>query len=165
MDQVGTRAANGNGEFDWTVAGVPPGTYYVGGYLYSDGKPYYSHLTQPITIQAAPSSDLQPDRPDVRHLHRRPDGPDPVDGRQRRPPAAWSPSASTPTPAGTATRPWIKFGQAAANGNGEFDWTVAGVPAGTYYVGGYLYSGGKPYYSHLTQSITIQAAAAADLQL
>ena len=54
---------------------------------------------------------------------------------------------------------WIKFGQAAANGNGELRLGhVAGVPPGTYYIGGYLYSGGKPYYSHLTQSITIQAA-------
>ncbi len=53
---------------------------------------------------------------------------------------------------------WIKWNQAAANGNGEFDWTVAGVPAGTYYVAGYLYSNGMPTYSHLTQPINVTAA-------
>ena len=52
---------------------------------------------------------------------------------------------------------WIKFGQAGANGNGSYSWDTTGVAPGTYYIGGYLYSGGKPYYSHLTQSITIQA--------
>ena len=52
---------------------------------------------------------------------------------------------------------------AAANGNGSYNWNTTGVAPGTYYIGGYLYSGGKPYYSHLTQSITIQAAAARQL--
>ena len=60
---------------------------------------------------------------------------------------------------------WIKFGQAAANGNGTYSWDTTGMAPGTYYIGGYLYSGGKPTYSHLTQSITIQAAAPADLHL
>ena len=33
--------------------GVPAGKYYVGGYIWSNGKPTFSHLTQPITIAAA----------------------------------------------------------------------------------------------------------------
>ena len=32
---------------------MAPGTYYIGGYLYSGGKPTYSHLTQSINIAAA----------------------------------------------------------------------------------------------------------------
>ena len=67
----------------------------------------------------------------------------------------------TDTAWGNGNETWIKFGQAAANGNGSYNWDTTGVAPGTYYIGGYLYSGGKPYYSHLTQSITIQAAAPA----
>ena len=62
---------------------MPPGTYYIGGYLYSGGKPTYSHLTQSITIQAAAAPTFTLTGPDLRHVHRRPDGPDHVDGRQR----------------------------------------------------------------------------------
>ena len=99
-------------------------------------------------------ANVQLDGPDFRHLHRRPDGADPVDGRQRgrrqhgRPVLRhghflWRPDLD-------------HFSQAATTGT--YNWNTADVPAGTYYIGGYLYSGGTPYYSHLTQSITIQAA-------
>ncbi len=53
---------------------------------------------------------------------------------------------------------WINCGLSAANGNGSYNWNTTGVAAGTYYIGGYLCSGGKPTYSHLTHSITIAAA-------
>ena len=48
---------------------------------------------------------------------------------------------------------WITF-QAATNGS--YNWDTTGMAPGTYYIGGYLYSGSKPYYYHLTQSITIR---------
>jgi hypothetical protein len=51
---------------------------------------------------------------------------------------------------------WIEIDKVAAtNGNGSYSWGTTGVAAGTYYIGGYLYSGGIAYNSHLTQSITI----------
>ena len=36
---------------------------------------------------------------------------------------------------------WIEFSQAAANGNGTYNWNTTGVAPGTYYIGGYLYVG------------------------
>ena len=44
-------ASNGNGSYTWNTTGVAPGTYYIGGYLWANGAPTYSHLTQAITIQ------------------------------------------------------------------------------------------------------------------
>ena len=248
---------------------MPTGTYYIGGYLYSGGKPYYSHLTQSITIQAAalptfnltaPTSgtftagqtvpiqwtagnvaagstidlcydtarrlgrqrDLDRDRPGrrqrQRHLqlehHRRGAGHVlhrrlPLFGRhavrlatlpsrsRSRPPPVPTFNLTAPTSGTLHSRPdgpiqwtagnvaagstialcydtgttfdgnatWITYSQAAANGNGTYSWNTTGVAPGTYYIGGYLYSGGTPTYSHLTQSITIQAAAAPTFNL
>jgi hypothetical protein len=51
---------------------------------------------------------------------------------------------------------WIEVDQVvAANGAGTYNWNTAGVPAGTYYIAGYLFENGTPYLSHLNQSITI----------
>ena len=47
----------------------------------------------------------------------------------------------------------------AANGSGTYTWNTTGVAPGTYYIAGYLWDGSKPTYSHLKQTITIQAAA------
>ena len=137
---------------------MAPGTYYVGGYLYSGGKPTYSHLTQSITIKAAAAPTFTLTGPTSGTYHRRPVGPDPVDGRQRGRRQHDQPLATTRTRRGTATKPgsWT-YSVAAANGNGSYSWNTTGVAPGTYYIGGYLYSGGKPTYSHLTQSITIAA--------
>jgi hypothetical protein len=56
---------------------------------------------------------------------------------------------------------WIEIDAvAAANGNGSYNWDSSGVAPGTYYIAGYLWSGGKAYLSHLTQSITIQGGSA-----
>ncbi len=55
---------------------------------------------------------------------------------------------------------WIEIDQVtAANGSGSYTWNTAGVAPGTYYVAGYLWNGTAPTYSHLTQSITLKAAA------
>ena len=156
-------AANGTGTYNWNTTGVAAGTYYIGGYLWSGGKPTYSHLTQSITIQPATQPTF----------------------------ALTGPTSGTFTPGQTvqitwtagnvgtgstvnlcydtgtswSNVKWIEFNQAAANGTGTYNWNTTGVATGTYYIGGYLWSGGKPTYSHLTQSITIQAATPADLYL
>ncbi len=55
---------------------------------------------------------------------------------------------------------WIEIDQvAAADGSGSYGaWNTANVPAGTYYLAGYMYDGkGKFTFSHLTQPITITA--------
>ena len=59
---------------------------------------------------------------------------------------------------GNGNETWISSASAAANGTGSYNWNTTGVAPGTYYIGGYLYSGGKPTYSHLTGSINIAAA-------
>ncbi|HEY4761175.1 MAG TPA: hypothetical protein VIH42_11395, partial [Thermoguttaceae bacterium] len=59
IDKV--TAANGNGSYTWNIAGVAPGTYYVGGYLYNNAasKAVFSRLATPITIASA-STQSQP---------------------------------------------------------------------------------------------------------
>jgi len=53
---------------------------------------------------------------------------------------------------------WIEVDKVtAANGSATYAWNTSGLSAGTYYVSGYLWSGGKAYRSHLTTSITVQA--------
>ena len=42
--------ANGLGTYQWNTTGVKPGTYYIAGYLWSNGAPTFSHLLTPITI-------------------------------------------------------------------------------------------------------------------
>ena len=56
---------------------------------------------------------------------------------------------------------WIEIdGVAAANGSGTFSWNTANVPAGNYYLAGYMYDGSKATFSHLGQAITITGPAA-----
>ncbi len=155
-------AATGNGSYNWDTTGVAPGTYYIGGYLWSGGAPTYSHLTQSITIQAAaaPTFNLTA----------------PTSGSYTAGQTVSIQWAAGNVVAGStialcydtgtsfSNATWITFNQAAATGNGSYNWNTTGVAPGTYYIGGYLWSGGKPTYSHLTQSITIQAAAAPALR-
>ncbi|MCE5268982.1 MAG: hypothetical protein LLG00_13985, partial [Planctomycetaceae bacterium] len=53
---VSQTANNGYTSYDWNTSGVAPGRYYVAGYLYSAGTPTLSHLTQSITVTAAPAA-------------------------------------------------------------------------------------------------------------
>ena len=76
-------AVNGYGTYQWNTTGVAPGTYYIGGYLWSGGKPIYSHLTQSITILGPRPADLRPDGADLRELHRRAKRGHRLEGRQR----------------------------------------------------------------------------------
>jgi cyclophilin family peptidyl-prolyl cis-trans isomerase len=53
VDRALTTA--GDGAYVWNTTGVKPGKYYLGGYVWSNGKATFSHLTKPITI-VAPSA-------------------------------------------------------------------------------------------------------------
>jgi hypothetical protein len=149
-------AANGFGTYNWNTAGVTPGTYYIGGYLYLNGTPTYSHLTQAITVQAGPAPTFSLTSPTYGTF---------TVGQTV--PILWTANNAatgstvalcydTNTGWGSGET-WITFSQAAANGSGSYSWNTTGVTPGTYYVGGYLYSSGKPTYSHLTQSFSIAA--------
>ena len=262
LDHVRPSRRHGAGSYNWNTTGLAPGTYYVAGYLWSDGKPTYSHLTQSITIQAAatptfnltaPTSgtftagqnvaiqwtatnaaagssvalcydkdtvwgngnetwitfgqaaasrqlqlehhrpgaghvlrrrlslvrrkadllaphpidhhsgrrhpDLQPHRSNLRDLHRRPKRRDPMDRRQR-----GSRQLGRPL-----LRPRRLLGQRQRNldhvrpsrRHRQLHLEHHRPAPGAYYVAGYLWSGGKPTYSHLTQSISIVAHAGA----
>ncbi len=152
---LGQTGADGNGAYNWNTSGVAPGTYYIGGYLYSGGTPHYSHLTQAITIESAGATTFNLTAPTSGAF---------TVGQTV--PIQWT--AGDVAAGSTITLgydkgisfsdvTWLTYSQTAADGNGTYNWNTSGVPTGTYYIGGYLYSGGKPYYSHLTQAITIAA--------
>jgi hypothetical protein len=47
-------AANGSRSYAWDTTGMTPGTYYIGGYLLTQGNEYtYSHLTSAFNVQRA----------------------------------------------------------------------------------------------------------------
>ncbi len=149
-------ANNGYGSYNWDTTGVAAGTYYIAGYLYSGGQPTYSHLTQSITIQAAPAPTFALTGPTS--------GTYTVGNTVS---ITWNaanvPAGSTVAlgyDTGTTFNnvTWITFNAPVYNGNGSFGWNTSGVTPGTYYIAGYLYASGKPTYSHLSQSFTLQAA-------
>ncbi len=157
-------ATNGSGSFNWDTTGVPPGSYYLGGYLLSGSTPTYSHIVQPFTLQTAPST------PTFSLLS-------PTSGTftaGQTVQIVWS-AGSVPVGAtialgydtGTSFNnvTWITYSQTATNGYGSYNWNTTGVTAGTYYMAGYLWSGGQPTYSHLATSITILAAPAPTFSL
>ncbi|MEN6449000.1 MAG: SdrD B-like domain-containing protein [Thermoguttaceae bacterium] len=154
----GVTAAEGQGSYRWNTAGLAPGVYYISGYLFSGGKPIYSHLVQPITLDASPSPTFALTGPssgtfnvgDKVSIHwsagNLPDG------------STISLCCDTDAGWGGGKEKWIKVNQTAANGDGTYQWDTAGMTPGTYYIGGYVYSGGKPTYSHLTQAITLRGS-------
>ena len=149
----------GTGTYTWNTAGVAPGTYYIAGYLWTGSAAIYSHLTQSITIQAAP---IVPSFTIT----------GPTSGTftaGQTVPIDWT-AGNVGTGATvslcydtaptwwTTTENWIEVSQVpATNGTGSYSWNTTGVATGTYYLAGYLWSGGQPTFFHLTQSITIQA--------
>ena len=149
-------AANGNGSYSWDTAGMPSGKYYIAGYVWSNGKPTYSHLTQPITIQGPAPATFSLTSPTSGTI-------------------SAGQAVSIQWTAGNVSdgskialcydtdsiwngnEHWIEVDQAAAaNGTGSYSWDTTGMPSGKYYVAGYLWSNGRPTYSHLSQPITIQ---------
>jgi cyclophilin family peptidyl-prolyl cis-trans isomerase len=47
--------AAGDGSYVWDTTGMKAGTYYIGGYVWSNGKAIFSHLTKPITLANLPA--------------------------------------------------------------------------------------------------------------
>ena len=153
IDQV--AASNGTASYAWNTTGISPGTYYIGGYLWSGGKPTFSHLTRSITIQGEPTTFA---------LTAPGSGTYNVGQNVS---IQWS--ASNVRNGGTISlcydvdnrwngnEHWIEIDQvAAANGKGSYTWNTANVAPGTYYVGGYLWSNGRPVFSQLASRVTIQ---------
>jgi hypothetical protein len=157
IDQV--KAANGNGQFLWDTTGVAPGLYYVGGYLW-DGANGFSHsqLLSPITISPqtfiinAPTSGTIPAGTSVN-----------IQWAAANVQAGSKISlAFDPDNTLNGNEHWIEIDQVpAADGSGQFTWDTTGVPAGTYYMAGYMWNGHTTYVqSHTMTPITITAAPA-----
>ena len=156
----GVAAANGAGSYTWNTANMPAGTYYIGGYMYDGGNTFtFSHLTQAITITAAPAQTFALSGPTS--------GTYQVGDTVNLQWAAGNVVAGSKISLCYDTdttfnenEHWIEIdGVAAANGAGSYTWNTANVPTGTYYVAGYMYDGGSTFtFSHLTESITIAAA-------
>ena len=156
-------AANGSSTYSWDTTGVAPGTYYIGGYLYS-GKAIRSYIATSITIKAAAAPTL--------HFT------SPASGKYNvgtQIVVAWTASNM----ASDATVSLFYDSDTKINGNekyvevdgvdannlqkgnyGGYQWDTTGMKAGTYYIGGYLWSNGKATWSHLTTSITLVVPAA-----
>ncbi len=152
VDQV--AAANGTGSYTWNTAGVRPGTYYVAGYLWSDGRPVFSRLTQPITIEAAPA----------RFSITGPASASYQAGTLL--PIQWTASNVLPGSKislcyDTDTRwngneHWIEIDQVtAANGTGTYSWDTTGMPNTGCYIAGYLWDGTSAVFSRQTESVYI----------
>ena len=130
--------------------GRAPGTYYIAGYLWNgNGTFTTSHLTQAITITAAPAQTFALSGP--------------TSGTYAAGTAvtiAWTAAnvkpgskislCYDPDTSLQGHEKWIEIdGVTAANGNCSYTWDTTGVQPGTYYVAGYLWNGG-PRSPHRT---------------
>ena len=161
----GVTAANGSGTYTWNTTGVAAGTYYLAGYMYDGSKTFkMSHLTGAITITggqavAAGSQTFAVTAP--------------TSGTYQAGQAVTVQWTAGGVVSGSkislcydtdttfnGNEHWIEIdGVTANNGAGTYTWHTAGVAAGTYYLGGYMYDGSKTFkMSHLTGAITIQGA-------
>ncbi|MEN6449524.1 MAG: hypothetical protein ABFC96_03450 [Thermoguttaceae bacterium] len=155
VDKV--AAANGSGSYSWSTAGIKPGTYYIGGYLYSGGSPTYSHLAKAITIQSSATSFMLTSPSSGTFA-----AGNTVDIQWTAGNAAAGSVVGLCYDVDTTfngNENWITVDQAATSGSGTYHWDTTGVQSGTYYIGGYLYSNNSPTYSHFLESITITKGA------
>jgi nuclear transport factor 2 (NTF2) superfamily protein len=156
VDQV--AAANGTGRYVWNTTGIRPGTYYIAGYLWQNGKPTFSHLTRSITIVAPPPPTFKLTGPTSGSFHA---------GQSVT--IAWTASNvaagskvslcyDRDTTWWNGNETWIEVDcVTAANGTASYVWDTTGVRPGTYTIAGYLWQNDKPTFSHLLASITILA--------
>ena len=158
IDKV--SATNSGGTYAWNTTGVAPGTYYLAGYMYDGSKATFSHLGQAITITAPASQTFVLSGP--------------TSGSFQKGASVTIQWTAGNVVAGSkislcydtdttfnGNEHWIEIdGVTAANGSGSYTWNTANVPAGTYYLAGYLYNGSKATFSHLGQAITITAPPA-----
>ena len=153
-------AANGTGTYSWTTTGMAPGKYYLAGYLWNGASAFtMSHLTQAITITAAPAQTFALNSPTF--------GTYLVGGTVNIKWTAGNVVAGSKislcydedTTWWNGNEHWIEIDAvAAANGTHNYSWNTAGVASGKYYLAGYLWNGASTFtMSHLTQAITIAA--------
>ncbi|MGO9108669.1 MAG: hypothetical protein ACLP9L_05500 [Thermoguttaceae bacterium] len=155
-------AANGSGSYSWNTAGMPAGTYYIAGYLYtpSSATAVFSHLATSFTLAAAAAPSFTLAGPVSGTFTA--GQPVTIQWTDANVPSNSSISLAYDTTTNWGKPTWIEIGAvAAANGSGSYSWSTAGVPAGTYYIAGYLYtpSSATAIFSHLTTSFTLAAAA------
>ncbi len=156
----GVVTADGTASYTWSTTGVAAGTYYVAGYLWNGANTFTkSHLTQAITITAAPAQSFVLSAPTSGSY---------VVGANVT--ITW---AAANVASGSkislcydtdttfnGNEKWIEVdGVTAADGTASYTWSTTGVAAGTYYVAGYLWNGVNKFTtSHLTQAVAITAA-------
>jgi hypothetical protein len=153
-------AANGSGFYTWNTSKVQVGTYFIAGYMFDGANTFIlSHLTQSITIKSnAPAFALTSpasgtftvgDDVSIKWTAGNVKAGSTISLCYDKD-ATWNNGNET----------WIEIDHvAAANGNGSYSWDTASVPAGTYYVAGYMWDGASTFSpSHMLQPITITVA-------
>ena len=151
-------AADGTGAYVWNTTGAKPGTYYLAGYLLSNGTRICSHFTRSITILAPlpPTFRLTGPTSGAYRV-----GQDVTIGWAANNVVAGSTISlcydrDTTWWNGNAT--WIERNRVvAADGAGAYVWNTTGVKPGRYYIAGYLSTNGNLTLSHLLRLITITA--------
>ncbi|MGO9108326.1 MAG: hypothetical protein ACLP9L_03755, partial [Thermoguttaceae bacterium] len=161
----GVSAADGTATYSWNTSGIAPGTYYLAGYLYDAGQPYFFHLGSPITIAAAavpPSFALSGPTSGTFTAGNTVS----IQWTAANVDAGSSVSLAYDTTTNWGNAKWIEIGRVtAANGAATYSWNTSRIAPGTYYLAGYLYDAGHAYFSHLGSAITIAAAAAPSFTL
>jgi len=153
---VDMPVSSGPGTFSWDTTGVAPGTYYVAGYMNDwNGTLTFSHMTagQGVTVQ--PSFAVTG-----------PGGVTVAPGDQVS--VTWS--AYNVVPGSTISlcydedttwwngnEHWITVDMPVSSGPGSLQWDTTDVPAGTYYLAGYMNDwNGNWTISQMSQSITVK---------
>ena len=154
----GVSGANGAGSYTWNTSGIAPGTYYLAGYLDDAGRAYFSHLTTAISIAATGTPSFAVTGPTSGTFTA--GQAVAIQWTAANIDAGSTISLAYDTTSNWGNPKWIEVDRvSAANGSGSYTWNTSGIAAGTYYLAGYLYDGGKAYFSHLGSAIGITAAA------
>ena len=159
IDQV--AAASGVGSYSWNTTGVAAGTYHVGGYLWNGSKSFFSYLSQTVVIKASPIPIFGITAPTSGTYTVGQSVPIQWTAANVRAGRTISLNYDQDAIWWNGNEHWIEIDQiAAANGTGAYYWNTTGVAPGKYYMAGYMFQNGVPVFSHVTTSITIQAAVA-----
>jgi hypothetical protein len=148
--------------YSWNTSKVQEGTYFLAGYLYQGNNSFtLAHLTQPIVLKlTSPMFTIT--------------GPTSTSYTVGKAiPIQWTAGNvksgstislcyDTDTTWNDGNEKWIEIDHvAAANGTGSFSFDSTGLLPGTYYFGGYLYSGNNSFaLSHTLEPITITDTSA-----
>jgi hypothetical protein len=156
----GVAAASSSGSYSWNTTGLTAGTYYMAGYLYTpSGTAVFSHLTTSFTVTAsatAPTFALSGPASGTYTAGQTVS----VQWTDTNVPSGSKISLAYDTTTNWGNPKWIEIdGVAAASGSGTYSWNTTGLTAGTYYIGGYLYTpSDTAVFSHLTTSFAVTAA-------